>query len=451
VAIDDRTKTFSGTPDRAELPLWVVVLGPEGSARHPLPARGVVCIGRGEQSDVRINNERVSRRHLLLHLGPTVHAEDLGSHNGTTVNGERLVPAQPRALLAGDTVEVGPFTLIVQRASEAPVLSAQSASAIVLQDQAMRDVYVMIHQAAVGRINVLLLGETGVGKDVVAQEVHRASPRAGKPFVRLNCAAFQETLLESELFGHERGAFTGAVQTKTGLLESAEGGTVFLDEVGELPQPTQAKLLQVLETRQVLRVGSVKPHPIDVRFVAATNRNFEREIAAGRFRQDLYFRLAGFTVVIPPLRERRSEILALARHFLEAASQQMSKPVPTVTPEAAELLERHSWPGNIRELRNAMERAVLVCSTGAIAPQHIQLEKPGTVATSVVSDDDAPPPGLTATQRDERQRIIEVLSACAGNQTQAARRLGMARSTLVIRLDLYKVPRPRKADGVDEP
>jgi two-component system, NtrC family, response regulator AtoC len=292
-------------------------------------------------------------------------------------------------------------------------------------------------------ITVLLVGETGVGKEVTAEEIHRRSSRAHGPFLRLNCGAFSESLLESELFGHEKGAFTGAVQAKPGLLEAARGGTVFLDEVGEMPPRLQVKLLRVLEDHQVLRVGGLSPRPIDVRFVAATNRDLEREVADGNFRRDLYFRLNGIIVQLPPLRDRPEEILQLAETFLGRASDRAGRPVALLPPETRETLMRHAWPGNVRELRNVMERAVLLCRNGVIRDDDLHLERADVpppshnqVAdseTSISDDDD-----------DERRRVLDALARCAGNQTQAAKVLGISRGTLLARLDAYNLPRPRK-------
>jgi DNA-binding NtrC family response regulator len=311
----------------------------------------------------------------------------------------------------------------------------------------MREVRSAAERAAAGNINVLILGETGVGKDVLARYVHRVSRRASKPFLRLNCAALAENLLESELFGHEKGAFTGAQQAKPGLLETAEGGTVFLDEVGELPLAIQAKLLQVIETREVLRLGSVRGRTIDVRFVAATNRDLEREVENGKFRQDLYFRLNGFTVLVPPLRDRVEEILPLALRFLgEAARQAGASRIPFLSDEAVTLLTQYAWPGNVRELRNVIERAVLLCADDAIAARHLPAEKMGRPTSMLPPPvaSDATPPEIPVPTTDERERILRVLASCGGNQSQAARILGIARNTLLARLEAYGVPRPRK-------
>jgi two-component system response regulator AtoC len=273
--------------------------------------------------------------------------------------------------------------------------------------------------------------------------LHRWSPRAEHPMLRLHCASLRDTLLESELFGHERGAFTGAVAAKPGLLETADGGTVFLDEVGDIPLEMQVKLLRVIEERAVLRIGALKPRRIDVRFVAATHRPLERDVAEGRFRQDLYFRLAGVQVEIPALRERRREIPGLARVFAVAAAQAANRTwPPSFTDEALNLLETWSWPGNVRELRNTIERAVFLCNDGVIDVEHLAELAPNSLARRARLERTRPLKDEVADV--EREHILKVLDECGGNQTQAARRLGISRSTLNGRLDAYQVPRPRK-------
>jgi transcriptional regulator with PAS, ATPase and Fis domain len=282
-----------------------------------------------------------------------------------------------------------------------------------------------------------------------------------------------ESLLESELFGHERGAFTGAVQAKPGLLETADGGTVFLDEIGELPMSTQVKLLRVLEERQVLRVGSLKARPIDVRFVAATNRDLEAEIDRGTFRRDLYYRLNGISLMIPPLRERVSEIEGLARAFILNACRQVGRGrPPALAADALDLMRRYSWPGNIRELRNVIERAVLLAGDGDIGVEHLPVEKlratlahpstpdlasfnPPPASPPPAAPAAAPPRPADAAATDsgrlradleavERQHILDALAKTGGNQTEAARLLGISRRTLLTRLDHYAISRPRK-------
>ncbi|MBC8131400.1 MAG: sigma-54-dependent Fis family transcriptional regulator, partial [Deltaproteobacteria bacterium] len=317
-------------------------------------------------------------------------------------------------------------------------------------------------RAAAGTINVLVLGETGVGKEVMARAVHRLSPRREGPYVCLNCAALSENLLETELFGHERGAFTGALAAKTGLLETAAGGTLFLDEVGELPPSIQAKLLRVIETREVTRVGSVRPRQIDVRFVAATNRDLEDEVEGGTFRRDLYFRLNGISIRIPPLRERRSEIQSLAETFLRQVCQELRRPEPRLPPPVLTALQRREWPGNIRELKNVIERAVLLCTGPDIGIEHLPEERSRRPVAgdqeapdrtdrfgSVASGPTAPRPRSETPNPNEalaadKQRILDALATCAGNQSRAAKLLGMPRRTFVARLDRYQIARPKK-------
>lgn len=349
---------------------------------------------------------------------------------------------------------------------------------------AMQRLYGIAERVANGTICVLLLGETGVGKEVLAERIHKLSPRANKPFLRLNCAAFPENLLESELFGYERGAFTGAQNAKVGLLESATGGTVFLDEIGELPLPTQGKLLRVLEAKEVLRVGAVKHRPINVRFIAATNRDLEAEATAGKFREDLFFRVSGVCLVIPPLRERVPEIEPMARAFLSQICRDSGRDsVVGLSSEARDWLLRYTWPGNVRELRNVIERAVLLCGSGPITLEHLPGDKADGIAYRPLRSAPLPstgprpaPPYVPRSSADrpanptlppqrpiqndlivdtpdtlrlkiaeaEKQRILRALEACAGNQTRAAAMLGMSRRTLVTRLAEFNLPRPRK-------
>jgi two-component system response regulator AtoC len=322
---------------------------------------------------------------------------------------------------------------------------------------AMDGVRELISQIAIGDVSVLITGETGVGKELCAEMIHRLSARAARPFVKLNCSAIVETLIESELFGHERGAFTGATHARPGLLETGDGGTVFLDEMGELPLGVQAKLLRVLEERVVRRVGASTGKTLDVRFICATNRDLIDEVDAGRFRRDLYYRINGVTLEIPPLRQRVPEIAGLARAFARRA-----RPV-ILGPEVITALEQHTWPGNIRELRNTIERAVLLSSGGTVRPSHLAIEGSSRHSRRDISVtgpvDRISAPDITMPSRPtvdsqtlanavadlERQRIIEVLNQCGGNQTRAARMLGISRNTLLARLDAYGFPRPRKS------
>jgi two-component system response regulator AtoC len=435
-----------------------------------LPVEGTLAIGRAEGCAVRIDDPSVSRNHAILHVGPRLAIEDLGGANGTfvrerasagttaeTLNVRQLVKRKAD-LAVGDTMLFGTASVVVRHAPAAvvPDLTAPG-DGVVVRDPAMRAVYEQAARAAPTPMNVLILGETGVGKEVLARAIHARSPRAKGPFLGINCAALSDSLLESELFGHEKGAFTGALQARAGLFEAAAGGTVFLDEVGELSPTTQAKLLRVLEERVVMRLGSTRPKAIDVRFVAATNRDVEAESQTGRFRQDLYFRLNGISLLIPPLRERPAEIESFARMFLTAACRLIERPeVPAVSLAVLDLFRRHAWPGNVRELRNAVERAAVLCPGQTILPEHLppSLTRSGrpTIANAV------PPAPVASLPRGEsaslpseiraieRTRIMEALERCRGSQSQAARELGISRSTLISRIEELGLPRPRKRD-----
>jgi transcriptional regulator with PAS, ATPase and Fis domain len=315
----------------------------------------------------------------------------------------------------------------------------------------MREVYRLAEKAAGRDINVLILGETGVGKEILADTIHRASRRAEQPFLCLNCGALSESLRESELFGYERGAFTDAKTAKPGLLEMAAGGTVFLDEIGEMAPTMQAMLLRAIETKQVMRIGGLQPKSIDVRFIAATHRDLVQEIREKRFRSDLYYRLNGISLEIPPLRERRSEIRPLGDAFLAqfGAPPGGARP-PRLTDEAAALLEGYAWDGNIRELRNVMERALLLSDGGDVEPEHLPLEtirglaEPEPVALADLPDEAASDKLWTPEERAERARVLDALRTEGGNQTRAARRLGISRNTLLARLETFGLPRPQK-------
>ncbi len=330
-----------------------------------------------------------------------------------------------------------------------------------LRGGAVANLHRLLERVAPSDLSLLILGETGVGKEVMAEQIHQMSRRKDGPLLKLNCAALAETLLESELFGHERGAFSGAVQTKPGLLESANGGTVFLDEIGELSGALQAKLLRVLEDRSVMRVGGLKPQRVDVRFVAATNRDLEAAVASGAFRADLYYRLNGATLQIPPLRERLDELEPLVNHFLAEAARSDDDPAASeLTPEAWELLRSYSWPGNIRELRNFIERAVLLSYGEPIGPEHLPREK--IAATSIpdaargidarvtASAELQVPPGQSfgslmkaEIRAVERKYIMAALSETGGNQAEAAALIGVSRRTLQYRIKTLDIRTPR--------
>jgi transcriptional regulator with PAS, ATPase and Fis domain len=314
-------------------------------------------------------------------------------------------------------------------------------------DPAMVRLYDLARRVARGTISVLLVGETGTGKEVLAEYIHACSPRAGAPLVRLNCAAWPESLIESELFGHEKGAFTGAARERRGLLESADGGTVFLDEISEVAPAMQAKLLRVLEEGQLLRVGGSTPRTLDVRFIAATNRDLATEVEAGLLRRDLYFRIAGTVLAIPPLRARRGEIGSLAIRFACDAARRLDRSPPQITDAAIDALQHHDWQGNVRELRNVIERAVLIAdadTTGTIDTAHLPFAAPSSPVPPRVRASSVTTNLADELAGIERQRILDALEHCSGNQTRAAGLLGMPRRTLIKRLNHYGVRRPRK-------
>ena len=516
---DDRTRSAVPRAADASKGLRLIVFVGGQVASHPLPRKGEVVIGRGEDAGIRIDHATVSRRHATLLLGDEVRIVDHGSFNGTNMGGKKVPPNTPAPVGLSTIVELGETMMVVQVEGAAPVTASRSLA----QSQGllppmpgassgMQHLYRLVDNVAQSNITVIVRGETGAGKEIVSEQIHKRSARANGPLVKLNCAALPEHLLEGELFGYERGAFTGATQAKAGLIESADGGTLFLDEIGEMPLPTQAKLLRVVESREVMRLGSLRPKTVDVRFVAATHRDLEEMVTRGLLRQDLYYRLAGVTLVVPPLRERVEEIPKLANDFVTRFCAEARRPPIPISGQAMAVLKSHAWPGNVRELRNVMERAVVFCKGTAVAPEHLglpvdRLSRPPGRLSGAVPGSSPPPPlpptypshqapqsghppsghppsgrppplaygGATAFEATgldhgaaapppphggtmafgsgslphemealERQRILDALAKCGGNQTQAAELLGISRRTLLRRLDEYAVPRPRK-------
>ena len=298
----------------------------------------------------------------------------------------------------------------------------------------MEQVYGLVRQAAESDVTVLIRGESGTGKELVARSFHFNSLRKKGPFLAINCAAIPESLVESELFGHEQGAFTGAVKQRVGIFERAEGGTVFLDEIGDMPLKLQAKLLRVLQEREIQRVGGTTPIPVDIRLIAATNKNPEAEVKAGAFREDLFYRLAVFPIVIPPLRERREDIPLLAKHFLKKYTDRTNKSISGISTASLRLLLQYHWPGNVRELENAIERAVLLETTDMLQVNNL----PPQLSPIVPSRRDRPAPtAVLPLVEVERQAVVHALEVSANNVTEAARSLGLGRATLYRKLKKY--------------
>jgi two-component system, NtrC family, response regulator AtoC len=440
---DERTRSLAWVSEAGESARLLVFWEGGFAAREIRPGKSLV-VGRALECDVHVVHPSVSRRHVAVHAGPPLQVEDLGSANGTLLNGTSLHAHQATLLEPGKVVEAGAAVLVVHAPGQSSASDALAAAAIA-NDRAsskepMARVRRLVELVAVSGLSVILLGETGVGKDVTAEMIHKQSPRARGPFVRLNCAAVPEALLESELFGHERGAFTGAVSHKPGLLETANGGTFLLDEVAEMPLSTQAKLLRVLENREVRRVGGLDPRPIDVRFIAATNRNLAERVTSDQFRRDLYYRLNGISIRIPPLRERLTEIAPLARAFVEEACARAGRSAFPIDSGVLQLLQVQPWPGNIRELRNVIERAIVLCEGEALRAEHIVLDESGAspAAGSSLADLRDDVAGY------ERARILDALERAGGSQTRAAALLGITRRALVGRIAAHGLPRPRK-------
>ena len=330
-------------------------------------------------------------------------------------------------------------------AADRAARSTTDASDIIVLESSMMRVHEQAQQVAAGTASVLLVGEAGSGRRTIAETIHRASPRRDQPFVTMRCVAVSDTVVESELFGHEAGASAGASHAKAGILETAHGGTVFLDEVGELSLELQTKLLQAVQTGQITRIGGDTPRSIDVRVVAATTRDLQHASDEGAFRRDLLAHLGHTVLSIPPLRERPHEVQALTELFIAEAARIAGRVLPRLAPAAMHVLRTYEWPGNVRQLRSAIERAVLL-STDTVTVEHLALDEPAP--EQLVWEGAVEPTHSSTTPlediTDERQRILRALEDSAGNQTKAAKLLGISRRTLINRLDTYELPRPRK-------
>jgi len=307
---------------------------------------------------------------------------------------------------------------------------------IIGNSAALRQVTDMVNRVAASNATVLLLGETGTGKELTGRQVHLSSPRCDRPFIAINCAALPETLLESELFGYEKGAFTGAHATKMGRFEMADGGTLFLDEIGDISMSTQVKLLRVLQEKEYVRVGGTKTISTDVRIVAATNRDLDKAMKDGAFREDLYYRLNVFPIHLPPLRNRREDIPLLVEHFVNRGATELGCPKPEVSDEAVALLAGYHWPGNLRELQNVVERAVLLADGETIRRSHLPREVTGGEPVASVGESESSLRGY------EKAMIVKALQDADWNQTRAAQALGISRDNLRYRVKKYHIVKP---------
>ncbi len=339
-------------------------------------------------------------------------------------------------------VNIERLEVLIQRALKAKTLEVEvkqlherldekfSFEGIIGSSPRLREVIDRVKLVAPSRATILIEGESGTGKELIAQALHQSSPRARAPFVAVHCASLSENLLESELFGHERGAFTGATERRIGRFESADGGTLFLDEIGEISASTQVKLLRFLETRAIERVGGSKPITLDVRLAAATNRNLEQMVKEGKFREDLFFRLNVVRITLPPLRERAEDIPLLLKHYLRAFSDENKLPLLTLEPGALQTLQAYTWPGNIRELRNFCENAVVLHHGGALTEYDLDPKYRGATGPAGGSAGAAAPANSLSVEENEKRLLREALIKARGNRTKAADLMGISRRTL---------------------
>ncbi|HEY0193759.1 MAG TPA: sigma 54-interacting transcriptional regulator [Kofleriaceae bacterium] len=454
---DDTTTLAGGVGELPDPGPYVLVCEPGQAARRvALPRTGELVVGRGADCTLRLDDSSASRRHAMVAVSGDgdVRIVDLRSHNGVLVNGARVTGEQ--ILRARDLIAIGRTAMVYHPASlgsaateaspdrgAAPVITLHLAGqSVIVGDPRMHAIYERVRQLAPQPLTVVISGETGTGKELIARALHAWSPRAALPFVALNCAALPEGLAESELFGHDKGAFSGAIAARAGVLEAAGRGTLFLDEIAELSLANQGRLLRALDLRRVTRLGSVQERPIELRLVAAANRDLEAEVRAGRFRSDLFFRLGGATIELPPLRERRAELPALAQALLAAACARLGQPARQLSPRALAALLRYAWPGNVRELGHLVD--LLAASPMPAAPARDvtldDLPPRFRGATPPATPSVAPGTSLDAELRDlERARIADALTRTGGNQTRAAALIGMPRRTFVAKLRQYRL------------
>jgi two-component system, NtrC family, response regulator AtoC len=427
----------------------LVVRTPAGTRVVDLPTGTALSVGRAEDNDIVVDDARVSRRLARIESRPTgLFVVDLGSRNGIRVGATRVVGEQ--LVRPGDLVSSGPLEILVAGASAVRALprpDTQPSGAglprgVIVAEPSMVALYRTVRRLSSLETTVLISGETGAGKEVVAQQLHASGSRAAGPFVSINAAAMPDTLLEATLFGHERGAFTGAEKKRPGVFLEADQGTLFLDEIGEMPLGVQVKLLRVLETRTVKALGATQETPFDVRIVAATHRDLRAEVKAGRFREDLLFRISTFVLTVPPLRERPGEIALLAAEFAAHLGPRHGFARVEILPATFDALRARAWPGNVRELRNAIEHALVLAEDGVVRPEHLP---PGNEADGgdAIARPSTPPsftPGIRDKMAEaERLAIEAALRENDGNQSATARKLGISRRALLYKMEKYAI------------
>jgi len=416
-----------------------------------------VRIGRSKEADLLLPDPSVSRLHArIFRVGDQYFLSD-NSKNGTLVDGKRISQVQ---LEGGVSFSIGPYQIHFSRDGKSPsapepptVVSGSPVDALpriekkispktsystldmIGNSTVIKDLISNIYKVAGSDFPVLIEGETGSGKELASRGIHEYSYRKDSPLVIVNCGAISPELIESELFGHEKGAFTGATTQRRGAFEIAHGGTIFLDEIGELPYRLQPKLLRALEQKEIKRVGGNESILVDVRILAATNRNLTKELSEKRFRDDLYFRISTITLTVPPLRDRREDILPIATHFLADAASRANRAVPELSGPAVELLSSYDWPGNVRELRNAIQRAVVMSDSPSLTPRDFSFLLPAhsDASPEVIGQ------SLSRWEQSEKTNILSELSRQKGNKTRTARELGIAKSTLFEKLKKYGI------------
>ena len=436
------------------IPRLVASKGP-GVGRALAMSSALATAGRHPTNDLVLNDPQVSGVHLeLRRVGERVHVRDAGSTNGTWMGPHRIAEVE---LATGAEIVVGGTTLRVDlddAASTATVSESGSFGELVGRSTEMLELFATLERVAPKEIAVLVQGATGTGKEEVARALHAKSPRSSQPFVVIDATSLPETLPESLLFGHEKGAFTGADQRRIGYFEAASGGTAFIDEIGELPAGLQAKFLRVLERQEVVRVGGNAPVKVDVRIVCATHRDLRHEIEAGRFREDLYYRIAHVRVLLPPLRDRVDDVPILCEHLLATLAGSRSQPV-RIEPDAVEFLRTQPWPGNVRELRNVLARGSALAQDGVIRRADVAGEGFGFRGTRQERE----ALDLSGTFSDAKDRSIErfeaaylaaLMKRCGGNLSRAAREADVARHhlrDLLKKRGLYGASWPDDGEG----
>ncbi len=421
-----------GTAEAPALPreLWLLAQEVDGGRQVQVKLGSEAIVGSSAACSLCLSHPTVSARHARVgrQEGRLV-LQDLGSTNGVRVNGMRVYEAE---LSIGARVRIGVFDVWVAGSRPAAEPVVAHFEGIISADPTMKSICAQIDRVAASNAPVIVFGETGTGKELIARAIHRRSARSGCSLIPINCGAIAHELMETELFGHEKGAFTGAGTARKGALAEADGGTIFLDEIGELPVDLQPKLLRAVELGEVKPVGASRPSAVDVRYVCATHRNLAAEVRTKGFREDLYYRLAVATLHLPPLRQRRNDLMALWNHFMRTLSPPGM--VPTLSDEAHALLEGHSWPGNVRELRNVAQRALLVAEGPTLRSGDIRFDP--RWATRPLGENVVDPCLMTLDEVEKRSIEI-VLASVGGNKNQAAKQLGIARSTLFKKIGDY--------------